>query len=383
MSKRGHNEGSIYKRDDGRWVACITVGYLNGKRQRKSFYGETRNEVQKQLATALRSQQQNLPMASDRQTVGQYLHHWLVDSHKATIRAKTFATYSYIVNSHLIPGLGRIVLSRLSPQQLQQFMNAKLEEGLSARTVHHCHAVLRTALEEAVRWGLVGRNVAKLVKPPRPKRSDIQPLDPEQVRKLLETIRGHRLEALFTVALAVGLREGEALGLRWQDVDLDAGRISVRIALQRISGKLQFEEVKSATSRRHITLPLIAVEALRAHYLRQQQEQELLGERWPNTGLVFTSTRGTPLEPRNAVRLFQRMLQKAGLPHKRFYDLRHTCATLLLVQGVHPRVVMEILGHSQISLTMNTYSHVSPTLQREAASRMDDVLSPKTSKDQL
>ena len=211
--------------------------------------------MQKQLATALRSQQQNLPIAADRQTVGQYLHQWLVDSHKATIRAKTFATYSYIVNSHLIPGLGRIVLARLTPQQLQQFMNAKLEEGLSARTVHHCHAVLRTALEEAVRWGLVGRNVAKLVKPPRPKRSDIQPLDPEQVRRLLETIRGHRLEALFTVALAVGLREGEALGLRWQDVDLDAGRISVRIALQRVSGKLQFEEVKSATSRRHITLP--------------------------------------------------------------------------------------------------------------------------------
>ena len=239
--------------------------------------------------------------------------------------------------------------------------------------------MLRTALEEAVRWGLIGRNVAKLVKPPRPKRSDIQPLDPEQVRRLLETIRGHRLEALFTVALAVGLREGEALGLRWQDVNLDAGRISVRIALQRISGKLQFEEVKSATSRRHITLPALAVEALRVHYLQQQQEQELLGESWPNTGLVFTSMRGTPLEPRNVVRLFQRMFQKAGLPHKRFYDLRHTCATLLLVQGVHPRVVMEILGHSQISLTMNTYSHVSPTLQREAASRMDDVLSRKTS----
>lgn len=151
------------------------------------------------------------------------------------------------------------------------------------------------------------------------------------------------------------------------------------MALQRIGGKLRIEEVKSATSRRHISLPQVAVEALRAHHQQQQQEQEILGNSWPNTGLVFTSTRGTPLEPRNVVRLFHSMLQRAGLPHKRFYDLRHTCATLLLVQGVHPRVVMEILGHSQISLTMNTYSHVSPTLQREAASRMDELLSRKIS----
>ena len=143
----------------------------------------------------------------------------------------------------------------------------------------------------------------------------------------------------------------------------------------RINGKLQFEGVKSATSRRHITLPQVALEALKAHRLRQQEEQEFLGECWPNTDLVFTSERGTPLEPRNAARLFQRMRRKAGLPYRRFYDLRHTCATLLLVQGVRPRVVMEILGHSQISLTMNTYSHVIPTLQKEAASRTDEVLS--------
>lgn len=379
MSQRGHNEGSIYKREDGRWVASVTVGYANGKRQRKYLYGDTRSEVQKLLTAALRSQQEGSPIASDRQTVGQYLEQWLEESHKATIRAKTYKSYDYIIQSHLIPGLGRVVLSRLTPQQLQAFLNAKLEEGLSPRTVQYCHAVLRAALEQAVRWGLIARNIARLVKPPRIKRSDVQPLDPEQARRLLLTVQGHRLEALFTVALAVGLREGEALGLRWQDVDLESGRISIRVALQRIGGKLRIEEVKSATSRRHISLPQVAVEALRAHRQQQQQEQDILGDSWPDTGLVFTSTRGTPLEPRNVVRLFHSMLQRAGLPHKRFYDLRHTCATLLLVQGVHPRVVMEILGHSQISLTMNTYSHVSPTLQREAAGRMDELLSRKIS----
>jgi integrase len=200
-------------------------------------------------------------------------------------------------------------------------------------------------------------------------------LDPDQARQLLQTVQGHRLEALFTVALAIGLRPGEALGLQWQDVDLAAGALSVRRALQRVNGNLQLEEVKSATSRRHITLPQVALAALKAHRLRQLEEQEFLGESWPNTGLVFTSERGTPLEPRNAARLFQRMRRKAGLPYRRFYDLRHTCATLLLVQGVHLRVVMEILGHSQISLTMNTYSHVVPTLQQDAARRMDEVLS--------
>jgi integrase len=188
-------------------------------------------------------------------------------------------------------------------------------------------------------------------------------------------MRGHRLEALYTVALAVGLREGEALGLRWDDVDLEAGTLSVRAAVQRLNGKLRMEEVKTDTSRRLIVLPRVAVEGLQAHRQRQLAECARLGKRWADTGLVFTSTRGTPLEPRNVVRHFHETLRKAGLPHKRFYDLRHTCASLLLVQGVHPRVVMEILGHSQIGLTMNTYSHVIPTLQKEAASRMDELLS--------
>jgi integrase len=333
MARRGQNEGSIYKRDDGRWVATLNLGYKNGKRHRKYFYGDTRKEVQEQLTEALRTQQQGLTIASDRQTVGQYLEDWLTNTHKAVIRPKTYVVYAYIIRSHLIPALGRIVLSKLSPQQVQDFLKAKLDDGLSARTVRHCHAVLRAALEQALRWGLVGRNVAKLVRPPRAKRTDVQPLDPGQARTLLQTVQGHRLEALFTVALAIGLRPGEALGLQWQDVDLEAGTLSVRRALQRINGKLQFEEVKSATSRRHITLPHVALEALKAHHLRQAEEQEFLGDAWPNTGLVFTSERGTPLEPRNAARLFQRMRRKAGLPYRRFYDLRHTCATLLLVQG--------------------------------------------------
>src|SRR5262249_41815389 len=233
MARRGHNEGSIYKRSDGRWAGTITVGYEAGKRRRKTYYGETRKEVQEQLTAALRTHQQGLPLASERQTVGQFLEEWLADSHRPTIRAKKYATYRYIIHSHLIPGLGRIALGKLTAKDVQVLLQAKLSSGLSARTVHHCHAVLKTALEFSLRWDLVSRNVAKLVKSPHVKRTEVAPLEPEQALKLLEVVRGHRLEALYTVALAIGLREGEALGLRWEDVDLDRGTLSVRVALQR------------------------------------------------------------------------------------------------------------------------------------------------------
>jgi integrase len=182
-----------------------------------------------------------------------------------------------------------------------------------------------------------------------------------------------RLRAVFTVPLAVGLRPGEALGLYWQDVDLEAGTLSLCRALQRIEGKLQLVELKTRRSRRTIALPGVALAALKRHRVQQREERVLAGGRWQETALIFTTKHGTPLEPRNVVRTFKRILWKAGLPNQRFYDLRHTCASLLLAQGVHPRVVMEILWHSQISLTMNTYSHVIPQLQRDAAERMDEL----------
>ena len=236
------------------------------------------------------------------------------------------------------------------------------------------HAVLRRALGQALKWGLVARNVATLVDPPRVQRREVQPLGPDQARAILAAVQGDRLEALYSVALAVGLRRGEALGLRWTDVEFDAGALAVRAALQRVNGKLQLVQPKTARSRRTIALPQSVIVALHRHRVRQLQERLLAGQRWHDTGFVFTTTLGTPLDPRNVYRHFQRALDKAGLPRKRFPDLRHTCATLLLAQGVHPRVVMDILGHSQIALTMDTYSHVIPALQREAAGRMDALL---------
>ncbi len=187
-------------------------------------------------------------------------------------------------------------------------------------------------------------------------------------------MRGLRLLGLCPEHDPRRLRRGEALGLRWTDVDLDTSTLKVRTSLQRVDGRLQLVEPKTARSRRTIALPQSAIIALRHHRVRQLQERLLAGQRWHDTGMVFTTTIGTPLDPRNVYRHFQRALAEAGLPQKRFHDLRHTCATLLLAQGVHPRGVMDILGHSQIALTMDTYSHVIPALQREAAGRMDALL---------
>jgi integrase len=206
------------------------------------------------------------------------------------------------------------------------------------------------------------------------RRPEVKPFTPDEARLFLEVIRGDRLEALYSVALAVGLRQGEALGLRWGDIDLNSGTLRVRSALQWLYGKPHFVEPKTERSRRSIALPRVAIDALRPHRTRQFEERLIAGSSWQEHGLVFATTVGSPIHPRNLVRHFHRTLEKAGLPKKRFHDLRHTCASLLLAQGVQPRVVMEILGHSQISLTMDTYSHVIPALTREAANHMDAIL---------
>ncbi len=377
MSRRGQNEGSIYKRGDGRWVAVASLGYKNGKRHRKSFYGETRREVQEKLTATLRSHQQGLPPPPERQTVGQFLEYWLAQSVKLSVRPLTYEGYRLHVRNHIVPALGRIRLTKLTAQDVQELLNDKLREGYAPRTVQYMHAVLRRALVQAFKWGLVVQNVATLVDRPQVRRPEVKPFDPEQARALLVAVKGDRLEALYSVALAVGLRRGEALGLHWDDVDLDAGTLRVRCTLQRVDGKLRLEPTKTDRSRRTIALPQTVAVALRVHRARQLRERLAAGSRWQETGLVFTTGIGTPLEPRNVTRHFRNVLTKTGLPLKRFHDLRHTCASLLLVQGVHPRVVMEILGHSQISMTMDTYSHVMPVLQHDAASQMDALLLTK------
>ncbi|HEX6349870.1 MAG TPA: site-specific integrase [Candidatus Dormibacteraeota bacterium] len=240
----------------------------------------------------------------------------------------------------------------------------------------HLRGILRRALNWAIRLGLLSRNVAALARPPRLERHEIEPFTPDEARSFLTAIEGDRLEGLYIAALFSGLRQGELLGLRWQDVDLEAQELRVVHALQRFDGKLRLVPPKTARSRRSVSLPPLVVDALRRDKARQLEDRLLAGSRWVESGLVYTTRWGTPIEPRDATRSFKRLLARAQLREIRFHDLRHSCATLLLVQGVAPRVVMEMLGHSQISVTMNTYSHVLPALQRDAAQRLEALLRP-------
>jgi integrase len=273
------------------------------------------------------------------------------------------------------PTLGRLALMKLDRRHLQSLYAAKLREGLSPTTVRHLHTVIRRALADAVRWGLVTRNVADIVTAPRRARTEIRPLSLDQARAVLAAAEEDRLGALCVVALTSGMREGELLGLRWRDVDLGAGVVAVRSTLYRADGGLHLGEPKTARSRRSVHLTGEAVAALRRHRERQVAERLRLGPAWEDNDLVFASEVGRPVERQNMLRRsFHPLLRRAGVPRVRFHDLRHSTATLLLGMGVHPKIVSEILGHATVAITLDTYSHVTPAMHRGAAEAMSSLL---------
>ena len=419
-TRRGRGEGGITKRSDGRWMAQVDLGWQDGKRRRKMLYGRTKREVQDKLRETLQRIAHGLSPLPEKETVGGYLRRWL-NVKKGQLRSRTYESYEQVVRLHLLPGLDHVRLAKLSPLDVATWFRVHGEQGAGSRTIQYARSVLRAALNQALRWELVSRNAAALTDPPRHQSREIQPLTTEQAKTLLAAVVGHRLEALITVALGLGLRRGEALALRWDAVDLDAGLLSVRHTLDWAGGdpvarkslaaerdrllarlkattdeatryRLQeslaetrqklkavqqvvhFAEPKTARSRRTITLPGLVVSALRTHRTRQLEERMSAGSRWCDLGLVFTTVIGNPIGTHSLHRTFKTILRAADLPDIRYHDLRHTAATLLLAQGVDARTIMETLGHSQIGLTLNTYAHVVPALQRAAAAKMDEIL---------
>jgi integrase len=368
--RRGNHEGTIVKRKDGRWAGAVSIG--PGKR--KWVYGKTRAEAARALTSALKAHQDGIPTPRDSETVEHFLNRWLADTVTNRVRPVTLVSYTGLVRLHIIPDLGRVRLARLTPDQVQALLNRKLAAGASPRTVEYIRSVLRQALGHALRWNLVNRNVAALTDRPRPDRQEIRPLDPVEAERLLQHVRGDRLEALYVIALLLGLRQGEALGLRWDDVDLDKGFVQVRRSLTRIDGRFVLGEPKTPRSGRKLgPLPEALMDPLRAHRVRQTAER-LAAPTWSEWGLVFASITGTPLHSSTVTKTFQRHLREAGLPAQRFHDLRHACGSYLTALGVHPRVVMEILGHSTIAVTMDTYSHVGEPTQRDAFARLSASL---------
>jgi integrase len=372
-SKRGNGEGSITRLADGRWQGRLTLD--SGKR--KAFYGKTRQEAASKLTAALRDRDRGLPVTAEKQTVAQYLAVWL-ETIKPSIRPKTWRRYAECVHLHLVPRLGKTPLSRLSVQQVEHFYARKRMDGLSATTVAHLHAVLHRALATAERQDLVTRNVAALADHPRLQRQEMHALTREQAHQLLAAAAGHCLEALYVLAVTTGMRQGELLGLRWTDIDLQDGWLCVRQALQYQPGKgYVFVEPKTATSRRRIKLPTVAVERLSQHRIRQYRERLALGPAWTDLNLVFPNTVGKPMDGIHLLRReFLPLLQRAGLPRIRFHDLRHTAATLLLSKRhASLNAVCQMLGHSNAAITVGVYGHVTGDMEHQTADAMDALFS--------
>jgi integrase len=373
MGRRGNGEGTITRRKDGRWEAKYTVHTAKGPK-RRAFYGRTRAEVAEKLTTALSDRSSGLAnFDAGSLTVGEYVGRWLSDSVRGSVRTSTHASYERQLRRYVVPALGRVKLKQLTAAHVQGLYRSMQDSGLSPRTVRYAHAVLRRALKQAVRWGMIPRNPCDDTDLPKASRNEMRPLDRRQARRLLGVARsdGDRLEALWVLAVHTGMRPGELLGLKWEDMDLGAGALQVKRAL---SPEGRFAATKTARSRRRIDLTSGSVEALQRHREAQLEERIRRAGLWQDQDLVFPSSVGTPLSHRNVVRAFKALLRRAELPETtRFYDLRHTCATLLLSRNVHPKYVQELLGHASIALTLDIYSHVLPGMGG-ASSAMEEAL---------
>jgi integrase len=356
----------VFRRSDGKWRGVLDLGWIDGKRTRRWVFGVTEREVLAKLAELREAQRRGQNLSARQYTFGQWLDEWLSVKRRQGTRASTLRGYEWLIRQHIRPSLGGIRLDKLTPTDIRHLVERKAESGLSAQSVRLMHALIRNALADAEREELVHRNVAKQVRPPVAQREEVRVLAVEDARRLVGVIRGDRFEALWVCALTLGLRKGELLGLRWSDIDFCDATLTVRQALQRADGHLVLVEPKTALSRRVVPVPPPTLAVLRGHLRRQKADQLAAGPAWQDTGLVFTTHLGGPLEPRNVNRSWYAIRSRAGLTGFRLHDLRHSCASFMLAAGASPRTVMKTLGHSQIGLTMNTYTHVLPEIERAA-----------------
>lgn len=334
---------------------------------------ETRREANARLKELQEALSASTPGMAARITVGEWLREWLAK--EIDVKPRTAAGYQQVVEQHLTPAFGRVRLRELSTRHVRDYREAKRMKGLSPRTVQYHLGILRHALRVAESHSLVERNVARLVTSPTVGRHEIVPLTPGECATFLAAVRGERLEPLYKLAMFSGLRQSELLGLTWGDIDFSAGTLRVSRTLQRYAKAFHLDEPKTEKSRRVIALPAPVLEALRAQRTRQLEERLEAGPAWEGCwDLVFLTENGRPLLGTFVTRSFQAVLKRAGLPHVRFHDLRHGAATYLLAAGVELKTISEILGHSQIHVTANTYAHVMIELKRDAADKLGAVL---------
>ncbi len=372
MGKRGNGEGSISRRKDGLYMGRYTVYTATGSK-RRAVYGKTRQEVSEKLTKAMADRDGGLVYDAGSITVEEYLNGWLRDSLRGTVRVSTVERHEINIRVHIVPVLGKLKLKALSPANVRGLHREKLDEGLSPATVRKIHSTLHKALAQAVADGLLPRNAAH-VKAPRPAPKEMRPLSEDEAGQLLESARGDSLEALYVLAVTTGLRRGELLALRWDDLDLERATMRVARSLTRDRGRYLMGDTKTKKGRRRVNLTARTVTALKAHRKRQLEQRISYSGLHEDRGLVFCTQTGNIVSPEHVVRRsFKPLLERAGLPEIRFHDLRHACATVLLGRSVHPKLVQELLGHATVAMTLDTYSHYLPSMGDQAGGAMGEA----------
>ncbi|WP_327724780.1 site-specific integrase [Streptomyces europaeiscabiei] len=402
---RANGDGTVYQRKDGRWEAAGYVLAPGNTRKRVRVYGTTRKDALAKLTEKIAASNRGLPVPSAQGSVAAYLTYWLENVAVHHLRENTHTRYAACADRYLTPGLGNRRLTKLTAKDVRTWLNQLrttcqcCTRGLDARrdeprccaagqcchkllsplTLTYIHSVLKSALEHAVREEEIPRNVARKVRTGTPRPRRFEPLSADEARQFLTTAQGHRLHALFELALHTGLRKGELLGLHWEDLDLDTGTAAIRRTLQRISaGGLTALPTKTRASERRIALPTRCAQSLKLHREQQQREREAAGTTWQDSGHVFTTAQGGAIDPTNLTRAFTALLRRAGLRRIRFHGLRHSTATLLLEQGVELVVIKELLGHAHIGVTATVYAHVRLRLQRKAIDTLSTALGSRT-----
>ena len=343
--------------------------------KRRYVSGKNRDEARRKLTEAMANRDKGLIYNDENLALGEYLDRWLSDSVYGRVRESTFSRDKYLVTNHIKPSIGRVKLKNVNALQVQSLYRERLDSGLSHSTVQKSHHVLHKALVQAVKWNLIPHNPSDSVKAPTPTPKEMRPLSVSEANKLLEATRGDRLEALYLLAIHTGMRQGELLGLKWADVDLENAVVRVRRTLTRKGTGYVLGEPKTKKSRRTVRLTQMAVEALRSHRMSQAQEKLRTGSLYQDEDLVFAGRNGGFINPSNLrQRYFKPLLKRAGLPQITFHDLRHTYASFLFQRNVHPKIVSDTLGHASVAITLDTYSHMVPGMGGEAVYAMSEAL---------
>ena len=370
--------GHITKRGKNSYTIVLSLGNdpATGKRKQhwESVKG-TKKEAEKRLSELLTQLDTGAFVKPGKITVGEFGQQWLSDYVWPNLSPATARGYEFIVKKHLAPALGNIALNRLKPEAIQHYLSGKLKDNLSAKTVRHHYITLHGILQSAVKWGFLSRNPGDAVTPPRVKRPELTTWNEDDIHTFLEAAKDSPYYALFFTALYTGMRRNELLGLRWEDIDFMLGQIQVSRSLQCLrSGEIDFRPPKTASGRRSIALSASAILALKEHREKQSLERAMLGISENDSDLVFSQFDGKPLMPDSVTHAWIKLVRRAGVKPIRLHDARHTHASLMLKQGIHPKIVQERLGHASIQITLDTYSHVAPGLQEAAAKRFDELL---------